>query len=279
MSLFICPVCGGSLAQGSQGHSLLCPRGHCYDLAREGYVNLLLSNQRGAKNPGDNKQMVAARRRFLDKGYYQPLASRLSELVAGRAQRWGRERPVLLDAGCGEGYYTVQMASALSSVCPQSQTAGIDISKWAVAAACRRDSSVRYAVDSLNHIPLGEATADGLTNIFAPLVPQEFHRVLRPGGTLILAIPGPEHLWELKSAIYDHPYPNQPEDAALDGFVLESQESLAGTIRLDCREDIASLFAMTPYFWKTSPADAAKLDNLSALSVRYAFTLLIYRRG
>lgn len=278
MSLFICPVCGGNLTRDPGRHGLFCPRGHCYDLAREGYVNLLLPNQRGAKNPGDNKQMVAARQRFLNKGYYQPLAARLSELVAAGAQRWGRERPVLLDAGCGEGYYTVQMARALSAVCPQARCAGIDISKWAVAAACKRDPSVRYAVDSLNHIPLADGAADCVTDVFAPLVPGEFHRVLRPDGCLILVIPGPEHLWELKSALYDHPYPNQPEDTALAGFVLERQESLNGAIHLDCREDIASLFAMTPYFWKTSAADAAKLDTLSELVTRYAFTLLVYRR-
>lgn len=278
MSLFICPICGGSLVRNPSGHSLICPHGHCYDLAREGYVNLLLPNQRGARNPGDNKQMVAARRRFLDKGYYQPLAARLSELVAGRAQRWGRERPVLLDAGCGEGYYTVQMAKALRCVCPQSQAAGVDISKWAVAAACKRDSSVRYAVDSLNHIPMTDGSVDCLTNVFAPLVPQEFHRVLRPGGSFLLVIPGPEHLWELKTAVYDHPYPNHPEDTDLEGFVLEEQAALTGTVRLDCQDDIACLFAMTPYFWKTSPADAAKLESLSSLTVRYEFTLLHYRR-
>ena len=272
MSLFCCPICDAPLERTAGQYR--CRGGHSYDIAREGYVHLLPANRKHAKEPGDDRAMVAARSRFLEGGWYSHLRQALCQLAVSRAD----PEAVFLDAGCGEGYYTVQMAKALRCVCPQSQAAGVDISKWAVAAACKRDSSVRYAVDSLNHIPMTDGSVDCLTNVFAPLVPQEFHRVLRPGGSFLLVIPGPEHLWELKTAVYDHPYPNHPEDTDLEGFVLEEQAALTGTVRLDCQDDIASLFAMTPYFWKTSPADAAKLESLSSLAVRYEFTLLHYRR-
>ena len=127
MSLFRCPICSSPLRRGERAYT--CPKGHSYDIAREGYVHLLPANQKHSKAPGDDKAMVAARNRFLSAGHYGPL-----EL----ALRYTGEQVTLVDSGCGEGYYTAGVVSALGQDGRTVEAAGVDISKFALRHAARR---------------------------------------------------------------------------------------------------------------------------------------------
>ena len=148
--MFICPVCKNKL--NKTGKSLICSNGHCFDMAKSGYVNLLLKSTGG--NHGDNKLMVSARRDFLDKGYYEPLR----EAIVKMCREFTATGDIIVDCGCGEGYYTSKIAEVL----PDRTVCGFDISKDALAVAAKRNKTVEYAVASSFDIPLPDSCADML---------------------------------------------------------------------------------------------------------------------
>lgn len=268
--MFICPKCGECLVPA--GSSYLCKNRHCYDMAKSGYVNLLLANQMNSAQPGDNKLMVRARKSFLDKGYYAPLADRLCKTVL----KYAAEGCKLLDAGCGEGYYTEKIAQALSGT--GAEIVGIDISKTAADYAARRTKAAMFAAASIFRLPIADGSCDIVTNLFAPYCEEEFLRVLKPKGVFIMVIPAERHLWELKQAVYDKPYLNAVKDFALDGFKLADRETLRGEITLNCNEDISALFAMTPYFYKTGTEGHERLERLETLTTETGFEILTYTK-
>ena len=186
-----CPVCGGALMP--LGTSLRCPQGHSYDMAKEGYVNLLAIQKRHAADPGDGKAMVRARRAFLQAGYYAPFQKALAELCLEYAPECGETH--LLDAGCGEGYYTEGVSRALEQAALPMQVYGVDISKSAADAAAKRCPGGHFAWGSVYHLPVADRCCDMLMTIFAPYCGEEYHRVLRKNGTMLMVIPGQQHLW------------------------------------------------------------------------------------
>ena len=240
-----CPVCGGVLHR--EERSLRCGAGHCYDIARQGYVNLLRSNQSKSKRHGDDKRMVAARTAFLDAGYYAPL----SDAVAAAAAEFTAGDADVLDAGCGEGYYTAQVLRTLRQQGRAPSVCGVDISRDALICAHRRAPELTLAVASIAHLPVADASCDLLLNVFAPHDAGEFARVLRPRGVLLRVIPLERHLWGLKCAVYDRPYENEVPDPALPGFALAARRELRGTVTLRSQAEIEALFCMTPYYYKT----------------------------
>lgn len=273
MSFFICPVCGERLNERER--SLVCIHGHTYDLSRHGYVNLLLTNQSSAKRHGDDRTMVAARRRFLDEGYYAPLAQAVSAYVCSM----GRENMAVLDVGCGECWYTAQVKSALETAgIPAAVVCGVDISKEALIYGAKRHCGIELAVASAARIPVAAQSCDLLLNLFAPCVPEEFLRVLKPRGRLIRVMPLERHLWELKEKIYDRPYENPHPDPGLKGFMLLDSKDVEGRIILKGEESIQNLFKMTPYYYKTGMADQAKLTSLASLETEIAFGIYMYEK-
>ena len=239
MSVLACPVCGEKLEISRKSYT--CSNRHSFDIARSGYVNLLLSKQAGKAVHGDNKLMVAARRDFLESGHYEDLRTALCQRVA----EFAADGSVILDAGCGEGYYT-------SAIIDRSEVAaevtGIDISKTAVEFAAKRKCGAVFAAGSVFHLPILSGSCDVLVTLFAPYCGEEFRRVLKKGGVMIMAIPSENHLWELKTAIYDVPYKNEVKDYELEGFEFLGSQRLTKKIRLDSAEEIRSLFSMTPYY-------------------------------
>ena len=257
-SVFLCPVCAGSL-ENKEG-SLKCPSGHSFDIAKQGYVNLLLKNG-SCKRHGDDALMVKARKTFLDKGYYSKMRDALCEIV-GKGN-------VVLDAGCGEGYYT----EALSK---DNTVVGIDISKNALKYAARRVKDTPFAVASVSDIPLADNSLDVIVSIFAPESLDEFKRLLKQGGRLITVEPMEGHLLELKSAIYDNPYANPPLVLQREGFRFKSGREIKYQIEISTNEDIENLFKMTPYYYKTSVADQQKLKKISSLKIGLEFYIAEY---
>ena len=274
--------------------SCVCARGHRFDCARSGYVNLLLSNEKRSKDPGDDRLMVDARRAFLDAGWYAPLADeacRLMRRALSRLQRGssanGRALRVL-DVGCGEGYYTERLRAALKEICGPEETVllGVDISRTALDKAGKRaraagvpPDEVRYAAASAFRLPVADRSCDALMNLFAPLCGPENRRVLTPGGLLLLAVPGRRHLFELKEIAYDHPYENEERDDALEGFRLLEKRELSYPMALRSGQDIRNLFRMTPYYYKTGRIGQARVEALEELQVTAAFSLLLYERA
>ena len=256
---FKCPVCGNRLTEGERIYT--CPNGHSFDRARQGYVNLLLSSKQGVH--GDDKTMVRARQSFLEKGYY----SRMRDCVKGII---GSGRTVL-DAGCGEGYYTQAFAE-------ENIVAGIDVSKEALKIAARRCPNGRFAVASIYDMPFEDGSMDVIINIFAPDSQKEYLRLLKPDGRLITVTPMEDHLMELKSAVYDKPYRNPYVSPEKEGLAIVSSTEIKYTVSLDCNEDIQSLFKMTPYYYNTSEKDRAKLDELTTLKTRVEFLVTEYKR-
>lgn len=267
-SLFRCPTCGAPLDRGDRTYA--CPGGHCFDRAREGYVHLLPANQKHSKAPGDDKGMSAARNRFLSTGAYAPLRDELCRLAAAHAP----QSPAVLDAGCGEGYYTEGVARALG---PAARVAGVDLSKASLRYAARRYPEAEFAVASVYRLPVADRAVDLVLDCFSPLALDEFRRVLRPGGVFLYVVPAAGHLWELKRVLYDRPYPNAQEETPYEGFeyVAVSPVEARFTARGGALTD---LFQMTPYYWKTPRAGAERLAALEELEITASFRVHVFRR-
>ena len=268
MSHFCCPVCKRALTE--QHRTLCCESGHSFDKARSGYVNLLRSQQSSAKRHGDDKRMLAARRDFLNGGFYKGLCDLLCRTVCNNTTPDG----VLLDAGCGEGYYTASVKQAL----PTLSVCGVDISKDALQMAASRSKNMELAVASVFSLPLADAMADTVISVFAPTADAEFARVLKTGGVLIRVIPTERHLFGLKAAIYKEPRLNKPERTELDGFILQHREELTYELTLDSADDIRALFEMTPYFYKTGQEDQQRLLSRDSLCTEIGFAVLTYKK-
>ena len=266
-----CPICRSPLAR--EGGSVRCTAGHSYDLSAKGSLNLSLA---AGKNHGDDAEMIAARRRFLETGSYAPLSDALSREIA---ERIGREDPLILDAGCGEGYYTAAVARKL----PSARLLGLDLSPEAVKSLAGRDEAragrIFPLVAGVYRLPLGDGSVDGVISAFSPYAGEEFRRVLRPGGYLFRAIPDRRHLFALKEVLYDQPYENEVADFEAEGFTFCGAKEIKTVFTLKTPSEIADLFHMTPYGYRTPPAGKERLAALSELSVGAEFLLLTYRRA
>ena len=272
--MYICPVCKKKL--NKIGNSWKCANGHSFDIARKGHVNLLTTAKHNPKTAGDNAEMVKARTEFLDKGYYRPLAEKIREIVSAELQ--GNKTPVIIDSGCGEGFYTAELSNMKNA-----RIYGIDISKHAVAHCMTRVNlagikNCEFAVASSFDLPFADKSADAVISVFAPVCNDEYHRVLKKGGKLIVVSPSPRHLFELKAAVYDKPYENSPNDYHLDRFVKENETVFEYTAELSSQKDIFDLFMMTPYFYKTSEDGISRLKALESIEVNCGFVIQVYRR-
>ena len=272
MSLFACPLCHQPLTQ--EEHSYVCSTGHTFDKAKEGYVHLLPVNRMNSKSPGDDKEMVRARNRFLKSGYYDALRDALSSL----AVQYAHPNTTLLDSGCGEGYYTQGITAALTSGGFTPTVAGIDIAKEAVRLASKGLQTAEFAVASAYHLPVGDASISLLLNCFSPLCLEEFTRVLKANGYFFYVVPAPRHLWSLKSAIYDSPYENELLRPEYDGFSYCDVKEVRANVTLPDTQTIRDLFSMTPYVWKTSKEGLERLHALNTLDVEIAFDIHVYQK-
>lgn len=252
-SALVCPLDGEPLSQGDRVWS--CAGGHSFDMARQGYLHLLPVQNKRSLAPGDSKPMVAARQRFLNAGYYRPIAGAVSSAVL---KDWTDAPPVMscLDAGCGEGYYLRELAAADSQAALSLM--GLDISKWATLAAAKQDKRPRWVVGSNASLPIVPGTLDRVLCVFGFPVYGEFARVLKPGGVLVQADAGPDHLRELREIIYPSLKPEKPRrDEAPDGFSTLGTETLRFSLTLETQDAIADLLAMTPHLYR-APADGRK---------------------
>lgn len=272
MISFICPVCKNVLTEYEKLYK--CKNGHCFDKSKFGYVNLLQSQRSSAKRHGDDRLMVRSRRDFLSKGYY----GFLMDAVCDVCEKYLPDNADILDAGCGECYYSSLIKCRLVEKRKNIDFIGVDISKDALEFASKRKSGIKTAVASLFDLPFADESFDGLLNIFSPEADAEFLRVLKNGGLMIRVIPLEEHLYDLKAAIYEKPYKNDVPDADISGFKLIESISIGDIIELDSNEDVQNLFKMTPYYYKTGKEDQQKINSLEKMSVKAEFEIRVYEK-
>ena len=264
MGILLCPVCKSELNRNIRSFS--CEKGHCFDIAKENYVNLLTGSKSGDLT-GDNKDMARSRKAFLDKGYFSSLADALCKEISDI------HPTTVLDICCGEGYY----AEAVKSNC-DTEVYGFDLSKEMIRLAAKRRCGAEFFVANMANIPIADGSIDCAIHLFAPFCEKEFLRVIKEGGYLISVCPGAKHLWEMKATLYEKPYENEEVSPTLPGFSLCRAFNASQYITLESTQDIEALFKMTPYYYHTSENDKAKLLSLGTLTTRVDFYIRIYRK-
>lgn len=279
---FSCPLCTQQLAVKEQNNSksLVCENNHCFDYAKEGYVNLLPVQMKKSLQPGDDKNMVIARREFLQLGHYDFMRDDLARVVNNKVSEFQESAPdsslQIIDLGCGEGFYTNFIASSLDL--SQMHVYGIDISKPAVKYAAKRSTGVYYAVGTNAHLPFSDKSIDLIFNVFAPLIGKECKRLLTQQGAIISVAPGPEHLYEIKQFIYSNPekhaLPQPPE-----GFEEVNNWPVRDVVEINSSQQLSYLLTMTPFGWKTSEQDLAKMINALPLKVTLDFIISEFKQN
>lgn len=266
-NILICPKCSCGLEEING--SLICENRHTYDLSASGYVNFNTK----LSISGDSPDMVNARSRFLDLGYYEGFAREIvSTLDSFKPEK-------VIDAGCGEGYYSNMIAKELD----YTSLYGFDLSKSAVNKASKRarasGTNARFFVCGIFDLPIRENSIDAVVSLFAPLAYDEFHRVLKPGGRLVIGAAGKEHLLGLKRALYSDVYENNPEKVVSpEGFRELSRNNIRYDVSINTSQAISDLFSMTPYYWKTGEDAAARLSELDKLDTALDFDIIVFER-
>ena len=268
-SVLRCPICNADMQLSESGKSALCngAKKHCFDFSADGYLSF------PGNSGGDSKAAVAARRSFLEKNYYLPAA----EGILAAVKKYIPDGATVIDAGCGEGYYTSKL-SRLADM-----TIGFDLSKFACSAAAkaaRREGkeNLLYSTASAFELPVKDGVADAVVNIFAPCAEEEYSRILRDGGYLFVVGAGKDHLMGLKRAIYKDTYENGERADLPKNMTMVERQLVRFELEVVGKDDIAALFSMTPYYWRTSEADKEKLSELNTLRTEIEFEISIYRK-
>ena len=259
----ICPIC--QLPLFCEGRSLRCGRNHSFDVARQGYVNLLPVQQKRSLHPGDTREQVLSRREFLESGAYGPIVEAVKAAAEGHAGP-------ILDVGCGEGWYAVQVADHLGA-----ELTGLDISKEAVRCAAAKYKGHRWICGTAAHLPIGENSVGVLMSMFALTMPQEFCRVLKKDGIFIQVLAAQDHLMGLKSIIYPEILLKDKDSVPeLEGFELISSTPVRFEFTAE-GEQIRNLLSMTPHFWRISAEGAKRLKETTTLTDTASCVVNVYK--
>ena len=268
---FLCPICKNGFSLTN--NTLKCSKGHCFDISSSGYVNLLKPGKMNNAKAGDSKEMIRARTSFFESGAY----SKIKDTICDICSELGGS--LIVDAGCGEGYYTEGIALSLKNA----TVIGFDMSKFGCEHGSKHAKkhgveNALYAVSSIFEMPIADCSADIIVNMFAPVADKEFSRVLSPNGYLIVGSAGISHLDGLKAKIYDISYPNEEKFLEYEDFELITTKRLKYSVKITGNDTIYSLFTMTPYFHRTSLADKEKLKEVSEIHTTIEVNFTIYKK-
>ena len=270
----ICPICGSVLVADGKSYRCIPEDGgkrHCFDISSSGYTDL--SYRSGGS--GDSKEAVNDRTAFLNKDFYRPLSEKINSLCG----KYLASDFFLVDAGCGEGYYSDRLASEFED----SFVFGADLSKHAVhRASVRRNmrggNNCFYAVASIFSLPVKSHTADAMLSMFAPVSEEENLRVLKDNGILIIGAAGDRHLYDLKKAIYDEVHLNESRADLPSSMLLIDKVNVSYSITLENNDDILKLFGMTPYKFRTSAQSFERLNSLERLQTEVNVDFYVYKK-
>ncbi len=289
-NLMICPVCQETLYLSDEATSYCCQNNHFFDIARQGYINLLTSNQKKSLLPGDSKDMVFARREFLNKGHYENVSDKLNAIIirellqnAAASVSFNGKAFSLLDLGCGEGYYTNRLLQAIDMLPDASSLyvnyCGIDISKEAIRYSSSANKRVSWIVGTNFHLPFQKDSFNCIFSVFSPVMASECNRILKQKGIFIRILPGTHHLIEIRDIIYAETIlsPDTDEPEPFEGLEHVGTEKISYQIDLN-QEELIGLVQMTPHYWKTSQEDKNALKAFSALRVTVSMMIYIYQK-
>lgn len=271
MIQFICPICGENLTKKDKYYT--CNKNHSFDIAKEGYVNLLPIKSKKSKNPGDNLDMITARRTFLQSGHYEKLGLNLVSVIESLGL--GKNSSIL-DLGCGEGYYTSLIKSKLPT---NNDFLGVDISKVAVKYASKRFKDIEFCVASSFELPIADNSLNLIIRNYAPSLDSELIRIIKEGGYFLTITPGPRHLYQLRELIYtdviEHPISNN----APVGFSKLSHNNLKYKINISNKDNLLSLVQMTPFAWKFNKEIINKLLLKKEWDIECDFNIELYKNN
>lgn len=264
--MLICPKCFEILYKNNG--TFKCHNNHTYDISKEGYVNLLLANQK-TQNSGDNAIQVEARDNFLSKGFYEPLVLKLISVIESLNLN---KEAFVLDSGCGTGYYLKALENKLNL-----SFIGFDISKNAIKKGAKSTVLSQFIIASIANIPILSNSISLIYNVFSPYNLEEYERILTSQGYFINITPNEKHLYEIKQILYKKPYLNPVKQIDSNKFEIINNMQLEYDLTLQ-NSDIINLFTMTPYFYKTSETSKELLFKEPSLAVTFAFNITIYKK-
>ncbi len=266
MTLFTCPICQSPLITNNKtwacdGSKNTKNNKHSFDVARQGYINLLPVQQKKSKMPGDSQASILARQNFLHSNFYQPLQALICQLIDKNLS----EKTAWLDVGCGEGYYS----HAIANIEQIRQLIAIDISKsavqqlakntdnkdlWRNAENSKNNKNKIYPlVASASQLPLADNSVQGISSIFSPIFAEELARILVPQGILVIAKPNKNHLASVRQGLFDtvkeHNSDKFIEQLERVGFQLIEQKTVKNQFTLNSKQ-LANLLTMTPYSYR-----------------------------
>lgn len=283
LCILLCPICQTHFTQ--VGTTLKCEKNHTFDTAKEGYSNLL--TKKLPDSMGDTKEMLVARRAFLDGGHYQPLVTAITTLISGYLHGEGENGlPYIniLDAGCGEGYYLGQVQRELGQVLPDAhiEYIGLDIAKEAMRMAAKRYKGIHFLVANLKErLVFANDTLHVLLNIFAPRNAEEFARVVTLGGIVLIVIPAPQHLQQLRGTLGLLSIEENKQEHVIEQFApyftYMGATAVNSTLRLN-RQELLQSVMMTPNYWHMSDEIKAVMEGLHEIETEIAFSCLVFRK-
>lgn len=275
-----CPLCHAQMS--AEGACLFClgERRHNYDKASSGYVNLLPPGKKSNAKTGDDREMLRARRSFLNGGYYDKISIAAAKAALDNLSK--RDTVVFADAGCGDGYHALNIEKYLKSCNVEALPVGLEASKngadMAAKLARKLDSSAFFAAANIFDMPLRDRSCDIVFSMFAPVPDAETARVLKDDGVLVVCSAGSHHLWEMREVIYGEPRLSPPLDRTPEGFEHIAHTSLDYSFTLDKRELISALFTMTPFYWRCPKEGRERLLSLGTLTVRAQTEYNVYKK-
>ncbi len=271
---YICPICKNTLALNAWGNAYRCENNHSFDLAKDGYVNLLPVQKKHSKDPGDTKEMIGARHEFLASGFYDQMAENLVETIQSTILDSQGKR--ILDLGCGEGFYSRQLKVGISDS-EQIELHGLDIAKDAIILASKKQKDSKFVVASSNDLPFPDHYFDLVYRVYAPSNDSELFRVIKPSGHLLIVTPGPRHLWQLKEMIYEEAREHNSEGIEPTGFKQVKSLQKSYTIKPD-QELRMSLLQMTPFAWQTTEKVKKEIYDKDNFEIEVDFIFSLYQK-
>lgn len=261
--IWMCPVCQQALSLVDR--QFLCAEGHCFDVAREGYVHLVLAHQRSSSQAGDPPDSLKQRRLFLEAGHYEPLAKRVTQMADSHLEGH------VLDVGCGEGYLLRRLQSA-----GVAQFHGLDISRTGVRMGARMSETIAFAVGNAYRLPVQSDSVRLCLVMMAPREGAEIQRVLAADGILLCVTPGEGHLANFRKLVYSDARPHAPVELPA-GFHIVTEETVSFPLHLTSKERVRQLLEMTPYKWHMDPATYQRVSGVETLTDTAHFVMQLLR--
>ncbi len=289
----ICPICASPF--NTDGKSLICDgeRHHLFDFSSSGYVNLLSPGRNRNSKSGDDAEMISARRRFLSAGYYDAISEAVGSVILSDLTTKCKEGAFHIDSGSGEGYHTLNIAETVANGGKDILSVGFDASKKGASAGAvnarlkgihnpfltvgQSAPKVFFAAGNIFSLPVKSHSADYVTSLFAPIAAKENKRVLKDDGLLIVAASGAHHLFELRELLYDSVILPSGNVKCPEGFTKAGEQTLKYHVKLKNNSEIQDLFKMTPFYYRTSLADKAKLQSILELEITVEVLICSFR--